>query len=89
MPADGGPNQIANVEDGRVLPDNVQAEEAHESAFFRAETHMQQPRTPPVDQPRDGSDVIMFTPIEPKRTKEQLERMKSRRTKSKERAPQQ
>ena len=89
MPADGGPNQIANVEDGRVLPDNVQAEEAHESAFFGLEPHMQQPRTPPVDQPRDGSDVIMFTPIEPKRTKEQLERMKSRRTKSKERPPQQ
>ena len=26
VPADGGPNQIANVEDGPVLPDNVQVE---------------------------------------------------------------
>ena len=26
MPADGGPNQIGNVEDGPVLPDNVQAD---------------------------------------------------------------
>ncbi len=26
VPADGGPNQIANVEDGPVLPDNAQAE---------------------------------------------------------------
>ena len=25
-PADGGPNQIGNAEDGPVLPDNVQAE---------------------------------------------------------------
>ena len=27
VPADGGPNQIANVEDGPVLPDNVHAEQ--------------------------------------------------------------
>ena len=26
VPADGGPNQIGNVEDGLVLPDNAQAE---------------------------------------------------------------
>ena len=32
VPADGGPNQIGNVEDGPVLPDNAQAE-THESAF--------------------------------------------------------
>ena len=25
-PADGGPNQIGNAEDGPVLPDNVEAE---------------------------------------------------------------
>ena len=26
VPADGGPNQIGNVEDGPVVPDNVHAE---------------------------------------------------------------
>ena len=26
VPADGGPNQIGNAEDGPVLPDNVQAD---------------------------------------------------------------
>ena len=26
VPADGGPNQIGNVEDGPVLPDNVHAD---------------------------------------------------------------
>ncbi len=37
VPADGGPNQIANVEDGPVLPDNVQVEtSAFQSDFVAA-----------------------------------------------------
>ena len=40
VPADGGPNQIGNMEDGLVLPDNVQAQ-AEGSAFSEAEPHMQ------------------------------------------------
>ena len=40
VPADGGPNQIGNMEDGPVLPDNAQAQ-AEGSAFSEAEPHMQ------------------------------------------------
>ena len=40
VPADGGPNQIGNMEDGLVLPDNAQAQ-AEGSAFSEAEPHMQ------------------------------------------------
>ena len=49
---------------------------------------VQQPGTPPITHP-DGGDVIMYTPIVPTRTQEQIARMASRRTKSKERPPQQ
>jgi len=50
---------------------------------------VQQPGTPPITHPDGGGDVIMFTPIAPTRTEAQLARMASRRTKSKERPPQQ
>ena len=51
---------------------------------------VQQPGTPPITHPDGGGgDVIMYTPIVPTRTQEQIARMASRRTKSKERPPQQ
>ena len=50
---------------------------------------MQHPGTVELAHPDGGGDVIMFTPIAPKRTDAQLDRMRSRRTKSKERPPQQ
>jgi len=74
VPAEGGPNQIGNAEDGPVVPDNLQAE--------------QWPGTP-VSHPDGGGDEIMFRPITPKRTEAQVARMASRRGKSKERPPQQ
>ena len=81
VPADGGPNQIGNVEDGPVMPDNAQA---LAFAFSGAEL-----RTPPVAHLAVGADTIMtnedYTPITPVRTEAQLARMASRRTKSKER----
>ena len=60
----------------------------HDPAFQADGQAVQQPRTPPVTHPDGGGDVIMYTPITPVRTDAQIERMKSRRTKSKER-PQQ
>ena len=94
VPADGGPNQIGNREDGPVLPDNAQT---HASAFD--DSHLsrggvqkdyakaeQQLGTPSITHP--GGDTIMYTPIAPKRTEAQITRMQSRRTKSKERASQ-
>ena len=61
VPADGGPNQIGNMEDGLVLPDN-------ESSAFQE----QQPGTPPVTHLPAGADVTMdenseFRTITPKR----------------------
>ena len=63
VPANGGPNQIGNVEDGPVLPD------METSAFQEA---VQQPETPPVPHLPVGADVIMdensgFKTIMPKR----------------------
>ncbi len=87
VPAGGGPNQIGNVEDGPVLPDMAEARPPLLS-LGHGEAMEQPPGTPPVTHP-DGGDVIMYTPITPTRTDAQLERMKSRRTKSKERPPQQ
>ena len=85
IPAGGGPNVIGNEEDGPVLPDNAQA-----LAFAFSGV---KPRTSPVAHLAVGADTIMtneeYTPITPKRTEAQLERMASRRTKSKERPPQQ
>ena len=61
----------------------------HNPAFQDDGQAVQQPRTPPVTHSELGEgDVIMYTPIVPVRTDAQIERMKSRRTKSKER-PQQ
>ncbi len=73
VPAEGGPNQIGNAEDGPVVPDNVAAE--------------QYPGTPSY--PDGGGDEIMYQPVTPKRTEAQVARMASRRGKSKERPPQQ
>ena len=74
VPADGGPNVIGNVEDGPVLLEPGQAEH--------------QPGTPHSVHGA-GADTIMYTPVTPRRTEAQLARMASRRTLSKERAPQQ
>ena len=64
VPAEGGPNQIGNVEDGPVIPDNAQA---LAFAFSGAK-----PRTPPVAHLAVGADTIMtnedYTSITPKRT---------------------
>ena len=97
VPADGGPNQIGNQEDGMVVADNVKAK-VQQSAFddshlSRAGVQqdygqaLQQPGTPQAT--HSGGDTIMYTPIMPKRTEAQVMRMQSRRTKSKERPPQQ
>ena len=63
VPADGGPNQIGNVEDGPVMPDNAQA---LAFAFSGA-----RPGTPPVAHLAVGADTIMtneeFRTITPKR----------------------
>ena len=73
VPAEGGPNQIGNAEDGPVVPDNVAAE--------------QYPGTPSY--PDGGGDEVMYVPVTPRRTEAQVARMASRRGKSKERPPQQ
>ena len=83
IPAGGGPNVIGNEEDGPVLPDNAKA-----LAFAFSGV---KPRTPPAAHLAVGADTIMtneeYSSITPKRTEAQLERMASRRTKSKERPP--
>ena len=72
VPVEGGPNQIGNMEDGPVMPDNVEAE--------------RYPGTPPpISHPDGGGDEIMYVPVTPKRTEAQIARMASRRGKSKER----
>ena len=73
VPVEGGPNQIGNMEDGPVMPDNVEAE--------------QYPGTPPISHPDGGGDEIMYVPVTPKRTEAQIARMASRRGRSKERPP--
>ena len=70
-------NVIGNVDDGPVLPDKEQAQQAGE-----------QPLRSPM-YPDGGGDQLMFTPIAPVRTEAQIARMASRRGKSKERPPQQ
>ena len=50
---------------------------------------MQNPGASKIAHSDGGADVIMYTPITPKRTDAQMKRMKSRRGKSKERPPQQ
>ena len=77
VPADGGPNVIGNAEDGPVLPDKAQADQVRE-----------QPLGTPM-YPDGGGNEMMFMPISPTRTAAQIARMASRRTKSKERPPQQ
>ena len=56
VPVDGGPNQIGNVEDGPVLPDNAKAET---SAFFGAEL-----RTSPSTGQEGQSDRDRSGPIQ-------------------------
>ena len=80
VPADGGPNQIGNAEDGPVLPDNLQA-----SAFQDHEEVQQQPRGSMY--PDGGGNEMNFRPITPRRTEAELARRTARRNKSKERPP--
>ena len=84
VPADGGPNQIGNVEDGPVEPDNVQAAAQYVGTPQSVHSASASDGRAAGE---DGGDVIMYTPIAPTRTEAQLAMRASRRTKSKERPP--